>query len=51
MEEINHFIEDTPHISDLQKVFYKKYIGARASLILVPAYEMILADSKGRYLQ
>ncbi len=42
MEEINHFIEGTPYISDLQKVFYKKYIGARASLILAPAYKMIL---------
>lgn len=44
MEQINHFIENTPYISDLQKAFYKKYIGARASLILVPAYEIILTD-------
>lgn len=48
MEEINHFIEDTPYISDLQKMFYKKYIGARASLILAPAYEMTLALEQGQ---
>ncbi len=43
MEEIRHFIEEIPYISDLQKAFYKKYINARASLTLAPAYEMILA--------
>lgn len=44
MEKINHFIEETLYISDLQKAFYKRYIGARVSLILVPAYNMILLD-------
>lgn len=47
MEEINHLIEETPYISDLQKAFYKRYIGARASLILASAREMILADEPG----
>lgn len=42
MEKICHFIEDIPYISDLQKEFYKRYIGARASLILVSAHKMIL---------
>lgn len=48
MEKINHFIEDIPYISDLQKAFYKKYVGARAFLILAPAREMILADEPGQ---
>ena len=47
MEVINHFIEDTPYINDLQKAFYKTYIGARVSLILAPAHEMILAGGRG----
>lgn len=48
MEEINHFIEETPYISGLQKAFYKKYIGTRALLILAPAHEMILALEPGQ---
>lgn len=46
-EEISHFIEETPYISDLQKMFYKKYINARADLILAPACEMIQAEERG----
>ena len=41
-------IKNTPYISDLQKAFYKKYIRARASLVLAPAHEMILALAPGR---
>lgn len=40
MEKINHLIEATPYISDLQKAFYKRYINARISLILAPAYSI-----------
>lgn len=43
MGKIGRFIEKTPYISGLQKAFYKQYIGARASLILAPAYKIILA--------
>ncbi len=50
MEKIHHFIECTPYISDLQKAFYKKYIGARASLLLAPVHEMILALESGQTL-
>lgn len=46
LEKIQHLIEKTPYISDLQKMFYKRYIGARASLLLAPAQEMILADEQ-----
>lgn len=45
MEEINYFVEKTPYISHLQKEFYKRYISARISLILAPAYEMFLTDA------
>lgn len=48
MEEINHFIEDVPYIGDLQKTFYKRYIGARVSLIFTPAYKMSTADDECR---
>ena len=47
MKKIHQFIEETLYISELQKAFYKKYIGARISLILAPAHEMILADEPG----
>lgn len=48
MEKIHHFIEGTPYLSDLQKAFYKKYIGARVSLLLAPVHEMILALKSGQ---
>ena len=48
MKKIHQFIEETLYISELQKAFYKKYIGARISLILAPAHEMILALAPGR---
>lgn len=45
LEEISHFIEGIPYISDLQKAFYKCYIKARASLLLSPVHEMIVAGN------
>lgn len=42
LEKIRNLIEETPYISRLQKMFYERYIGARISLILSPAHEMIL---------
>lgn len=42
LEKIYCFIESTPYLSDLQKEFYKRYLGARISLILEPAYKMTL---------
>lgn len=36
MKKIHQFIEETLYISELQKAFYKKYIGARISLIPDP---------------
>ena len=47
LKKIHQFIKETLYISQLQKAFYKKYIGARISLILAPAHEMILADEPG----
>lgn len=49
MERICHFIDEIPYASNLQKAFYKYYIGARATLILSPAHEMILAGNKHFY--
>ena len=39
IEKINVFIDDTPYISELQKEFYKIYIGARYEKILLPVFE------------
>ncbi|MCM1127821.1 MAG: HipA domain-containing protein [Lachnospiraceae bacterium] len=44
MKKIDDFIDEVPYISDFQKTFYKKYIDARVSLILAPAYEMIMLN-------
>lgn len=41
-EKINDFIEKVPYISDLQKVFYRRYIDARITMILIPAYNRIV---------
>lgn len=46
MGKIHHFIEETLYQRTAERVF-KRYIGARASLILAPALEMILADTIG----
>ena len=49
MEQINHFIEEIPYADDLQKEFYKRYIRARAALILSPAHKIILAGNMHFY--
>ena len=48
VERIKNMINKTPYISSLQKEFYIRYISARASLILAPAYEMILAGGQNQ---
>lgn len=45
MEQIENFIDEVPYISDLQKDFYKVYIGARYEKILLPAYEQAVGES------
>ena len=42
MDQINNFIDKVPYISELQKEFYKKYIGARYEKIILPAYELAM---------
>ena len=37
--KINNFIDNTPYITELQKEFYKTYIGARYEKILLPVFE------------
>lgn len=44
MEEIALFIDNSSGLSDLQKDFYKAYIRERYEQILLPAYDMILAE-------
>lgn len=46
MKEIEELINSTPYITDLQKDFYKKYIGKRYELIIRPAYELVVAGNK-----
>lgn len=41
-DKICAFVDDVPYISDLQKEFYKAYIGARYEKIIKPAYEQVL---------
>ena len=40
IEKINAFIDGVPYITDLQRDFYKTYIGARYELIIKPAYDL-----------
>lgn len=40
MAKIGAWIDQTPHISELQKEFYIRYVSARLDLILRPVYEM-----------
>ena len=42
LQRINAFIDQVEPLSDLQKNFYKTYIQARYSLILIPAYKRIV---------
>lgn len=42
MADIRGVVENVPYISELQKEFYKVYIGARYEKILKPAYEGLL---------
>lgn len=44
LEKISAFIDEVPYISDLQKEFYKEYIGARFQLILKPAFDIIMSE-------
>ncbi len=44
MEAIRAFIDRVPSLSELQKEFYKEYLSARYEQILLPAYDMILAE-------
>lgn len=46
MEQIGDFIDGVPHITDLQKDFYKKYISARYELILQPAFELTMPEQE-----
>lgn len=41
MDKISNFIDEVLYISDIQKEFYKKYIGARYEKIILPAFEQI----------
>lgn len=44
LKQIGSFIDNVPGISDLQKAFYKSYIGARYDLILGPALELVMTE-------
>ncbi len=44
LSQIGDLIDNTPYISDLQKAFYKRYIGARFEQILEPAYKIAMSD-------
>lgn len=41
MDKISDFIDEVPYISEIQKEFYKKYIGARYEKILLPVFEQV----------
>ena len=49
MEQIEQFIDETPYISDLQKDFYKAYVGARYEKIMLPAFEQAVGESLTEY--
>ncbi len=42
MDQINDFIDKVPYISELQKEFYKRYIGARYEKIILPTYGLVM---------
>lgn len=42
-EKINALVDETPYISDVQRTFYKAFIGARFEKIIAPAYKKVLA--------
>lgn len=44
LQEIGAFINDVPYVSDLQKEFYIRYIGARYELMIQPAFELAAAE-------
>lgn len=46
MKQIGAFIDQVPGISDLQKEFYKRYVGARNDLILRPALELVASEKR-----
>ena len=45
-KQIADFIDRVPGISELQKVFYKKYIDARYDLLIRPALELVMAEEQ-----
>lgn len=51
MDQINDFIDKVPYISELQKEFYKKYIGARYEKIILPAYELVMRQCEEEHSQ
>ena len=51
MDQINDFIDKVPYISELQKEFYKKYIGARYEKIILPAYELAMRQCEEEHSQ
>ena len=51
MDQINNFIDKVPYISELQKEFYKKYIGARYEKIILPAYELVMKQCEEEHSQ
>ena len=46
LEQIWKFVDEVPYITDLQKKFYKNYIGARFEQILKPAYDMVMSGKQ-----
>lgn len=46
VKAIDEFIDKTPYISDIQKVFYKKYIGSRYEKIILPVYKQVLEQKQ-----
>ena len=51
MDQINDFIDKVPYISELQKEFYKRYIGARYEKIILPAYELAMRQCEEEHSQ
>lgn len=47
MGQIRAFIDEVPGITQLQKIFYKHYLGARHDLILTPVYEQLIDQQPG----
>lgn len=50
MEKIGKIIDDMPYITDLDKKFYKAYIGLRQEIILEPALKRVLQEERKKSL-